>query len=70
MPLHLRNPSTRLQKEWGFGKGYKYPHAYPEAYVDQDYLPEELIGRVFYQPKDQGHEARLATRLQRLRKRR
>jgi putative ATPase len=69
VPLHLRNPSTRLQREWGFGKGYKYPHAYPEAWVDQDYLPEELVGRQFYTAKDQGQEPRLAARLARLRKR-
>uniref|UniRef100_I2PZV7 Replication-associated recombination protein A n=1 Tax=Desulfovibrio sp. U5L TaxID=596152 RepID=I2PZV7_9BACT len=69
VPLHLRNPSTRLQREWGFGKGYKYPHAYPEAWVEQDYLPEELAGRQFYTAKDQGLEPRLAARLARLRKR-
>ncbi|EHJ47104.1 MgsA AAA+ ATPase domain-containing protein [Solidesulfovibrio carbinoliphilus subsp. oakridgensis] len=69
VPLHLRNPSTRLQREWGFGKGYKYPHAYPEAWVEQDYLPEELVGRQFYTAKDQGMEPRLAARLARLRKR-
>jgi putative ATPase len=59
VPLHLRNASTSLQKEWGYGQGYKYPHAYPEAWVDQDYLPPELKGRVFYQPKPHGHEERL-----------
>ncbi len=69
VPLHLRNPSTKLQREWGFGKGYKYPHAYPEAWVEQPYLPEELVGRQFYTPKDQGQEPRLAARLARLRKR-
>jgi putative ATPase len=56
VPLHLRNPSTRLHKKWGYGKGYKYPHNYPGAWVEQDYLPEALIGRVFYKPKDQGAE--------------
>lgn len=70
VPMHLRNPSTRLQKEWGFGKGYKYPHSYPDAWVEQTYLPDELVGRRFYQEKDQGHEGRLAARMQRLRKRR
>ena len=60
VPLHLRNASTSLQKEWGYGQGYKYPHAYPEAWVEQDYLPPELKGRVFYQAKSQGHEERLA----------
>lgn len=69
VPLHLRNPSTKLQREWGFGKGYKYPHAYPEAWVEQDYLPEELLGRQFYTAKDQGQEPKLAARLARLRKR-
>ncbi|MHC1711064.1 MAG: replication-associated recombination protein A [Solidesulfovibrio sp.] len=69
VPLHLRNSSTKLQREWGFGKGYKYPHAYPDAWVEQDYLPEELAGRRFYTAKDQGQEPRLAARLARLRKR-
>lgn len=59
VPLHLRNASTALQREWGFGQGYKYPHAYPEAWVEQDYLPPELKGRVFYQAKNLGHEERL-----------
>ncbi|QLA16064.1 replication-associated recombination protein A [Desulfolutivibrio sulfoxidireducens] len=68
VPLHLRNAATALQKQWGFGKGYKYPHSYPEAWVDQDYLPDELRGRRFYQAKDQGLEPRLAARLARLRK--
>lgn len=60
VPLHLRNPSTQLQKEWGYGKEYKYPHNYPEAWVEQAYLPSELNGRRFYQPHDNGEEARLS----------
>lgn len=59
VPLHLRNASTSLQKEWGYGQGYKYPHAYPLSWVNQDYLPPEIHGRVFYQPKQAGHEERL-----------
>ncbi len=65
VPLHLRNASTSLQKEWGYGQGYKYPHAYPEAWVEQDYLPPELKGRAFYQPKTEGHEERLGLWLRR-----
>ncbi|WP_457570906.1 replication-associated recombination protein A [Desulfovulcanus sp.] len=61
VPLHLRNASTGLQKEWGYGKNYKYPHSYPGAWVEQDYLPQELLGRRFYHPKDQGQEPRLLT---------
>ncbi|WP_442877347.1 replication-associated recombination protein A [Desulfolutivibrio sp.] len=68
VPLHLRNAATSLQKQWGFGQGYKYPHSYPDAWVDQDYLPDELRGRRFYQAKDQGMEPRLAAKLSRLRK--
>jgi len=59
VPLHLRNPASGLQRKWGFGKEYKYPHAYPGAWVEQEYLPEEVRGKSFYQPKDQGEEPRL-----------
>jgi len=60
VPLYLRNASTKLQKEWGYGKGYKYPHAYPGAYVEQEYLPADVGNREYYHPKDQGAEPRLA----------
>lgn len=59
VPLHLRNASTKLQKEWGYGKEYKYPHNFPQGWVEQAYLPQELRGRRFYQPRDNGDEARL-----------
>lgn len=59
VPLHLRNATTRLQREWGYGKGYKYPHNFPEGWVEQLYLPEDLAGRRFYQAKDAGAEKRL-----------
>ncbi len=59
VPLHLRNASTALQREWGYGQGYKYPHAYPESWADQTYLPEELRDRTFYHPKNQGAEQKL-----------
>jgi putative ATPase len=59
VPLHLRNPASGLQRKWGFGQDYKYPHAYPGAWVEQEYLPEEVRGKQFYQPKDQGQEPRI-----------
>ncbi|MBU4191808.1 MAG: replication-associated recombination protein A [Proteobacteria bacterium] len=59
VPLHLRNATTSLQREWGYGRGYLYPHNFPKAWADQDYLPNELRGRKFYHPKDQGEEPRL-----------
>lgn len=68
VPLHLRNPSTKMMKDWGYGKGYKYPHNFPKAFVDQEYLPNEVSGRQFYQAKDQGEEPRLFSRLRLLRK--
>ncbi|MFT4300709.1 MAG: replication-associated recombination protein A [Desulfovibrio sp.] len=60
VPLHLRNPSTQLQKEWGYGKEYKYPHNYPDSWIEQSYLPPELEGRRFYQPRENGEEPRLS----------
>lgn len=60
VPLHLRNPSTRLQKEWGYGKGYRYPHSYPEGWIEQEYLPEGLEDRRFYALRENGEEPRLS----------
>lgn len=68
VPLHLRNASTRLQKEWGYGKGYQYPHNFPDAWVDQEYLPETIAGRQFYHPKGAGAEAALSAWWKRLKK--
>lgn len=62
VPVHLRNATTSLQKQWGFGKDYKYPHDWPQGWVRQDYLPEMLKGREFYQPKQNGREPSLSAR--------
>ncbi len=71
VPLHLRPSShRRLAREHGYGKGYLYPHDYADADVDQQYLPDELAGRVFYEPSDQGLEIQIGERLQRLRRQR
>jgi putative ATPase len=51
VPLHLRNAPTQLMKELGYGQDYKYPHDYPGAKVKQEYLPKELKGKKYYQPK-------------------
>jgi putative ATPase len=71
VPLHLR-PSAhrRLSKEFGYGRGYLYPHDYADADVEQQYLPDELAGRVFYEPSDQGLEIQIGERLARLRRQR
>jgi putative ATPase len=71
VPLHLR-PSAhrRLAREHGYGKGYLYPHDFEDADVDQQYLPDELEGKVYYEPSDQGLEAKIGERLERLRRQR
>ncbi len=64
VPLHLRNAPTRLMNELGYGHGYKYPHHYPGRHVEEVYLPENLLGRVYYDPVDDGYERILRERLQ------
>jgi len=68
VPLHLRNAPTNLMRELGFGEGYRYPHHFPRAEVDQDYLPENLRDRIYYHPTDRGHEARIKELLERRRR--
>ncbi|WP_243546288.1 replication-associated recombination protein A [Pseudodesulfovibrio tunisiensis] len=68
VPLHLRNATTALQREWGYGRGYLYPHNFPKSWADQDYLPGELLGRHFYKPKDQGIEPKLLAWVKQFRK--
>ena len=48
VPLHLRNAPTSLMKELGYADGYKYPHDYPGHWTEQQYLPDELVGTVFW----------------------
>ena len=66
VPLHLRNATTKLQRQWGYGKDYQYPHNFPEAWVDQEYLPDTVTGKRFYSPKELGEESRLANWWKRL----
>jgi putative ATPase len=62
VPLHLRNAAHRAMKQHGIGVGYRYPHDYEGADVQQQYLPEELADRRYYLPTDQGYEATIAAR--------
>ena len=66
VPMHLRNASTKLQKEWGFGEGYKYPHSFPNSYVEQEYFPDSVKNREYYHAKSEGDELRLITNWKRL----
>jgi len=63
VPLHIRNAPTKLMKELDYGKDYKYAHDYPDAYIPQEYLPDEIKGQIFYQPKDTGFEKTIKERL-------
>ncbi|UCD05749.1 MAG: replication-associated recombination protein A [candidate division WOR-3 bacterium] len=47
VPMHIRNAPTKLMKKLGYGKGYKYPHDYPDAEVDQQYLPDKLKNKKY-----------------------
>ncbi len=67
VPLHIRNAPTKLMKEWGYGKNYKYAHNYEGGVVDQQHLPDELRGRVYYEPTDRGIEARIKEKLGKMR---
>ncbi|MGA2419772.1 MAG: replication-associated recombination protein A [Candidatus Acidiferrum sp.] len=67
VPLHLRNAVTGLMKNVGYGKDYKYAHDYEGKVTDMSCLPENLAGRAYYQPTDQGFEQRLRQRLAEIR---
>ena len=65
MPLHLRNAVTAFNRKLGYGRDYKYAHYYAGHVVEQQYLPDALMGRRWYTPGDQGHERELAERWER-----
>ncbi len=68
VPIHLRNAPTRLMKEIGYGKGYQYAHDDIEALVEQEHLPQELKGRLYYEPTTRGYETVIRDRLIKWRK--
>ncbi len=65
VPLHLRNAAVPQMKHHGIGVGYRYPHDFEGADVEQRYLPDELEGRRYYLPTDQGYEATISERMAR-----
>ncbi len=69
VPLHIRNAPTSLMKDLGYGKEYKYPHDYPDHFVEEEYLPENLRGRTYYRPADFGFESEVQKSLEYWRKR-
>ena len=69
VPLHLRNAPTRLMRQAGYSRGYRYPHDHPNGWVRQDHLPEGLEKREFYTPTNHGIEERILRRMKELRER-
>lgn len=70
VPKHLQNAPHRGMKSHGIGVGYKYPHDYEDADVEQQYLPDELAGGRYYEPTEEGWEARVKVRMDELAARR
>ena len=64
VPLHLRNAPTKLMKELGYGKEYKYAHAYKGHFVEQQFLPDEVKNTRIWHPQDNAQEAKLKERMQ------
>ena len=67
VPMHLRNAPTPLMRELGYGSGYRYPHDYDGALATQDYLPQDLLSRSYYEPSDRGYEIRIREYIQKAR---
>ncbi len=67
VPPYLRDAHYGGAQKLGHGIGYKYAHDYPENYAPQQYLPDELVGRRFYEPSENGYEKQIKERLEHLR---
>ncbi len=63
VPLHLRNAPTKLMKDMNYGKNYQYAHDYKESFVEQEFLPKEISGTKFYQPKQNATEQKILEEL-------
>jgi putative ATPase len=69
VPLHLRNAPTRLMKELGYGRGYRYAHEEPDALVPgQTHFPDDMAPRRYYDPAPRGLELKLRETLERIRR--
>lgn len=68
VPLHIRNAPTALMKDEGYGKGYKYAHDFEEKLTSMQCLPDNLVGSEYYNPTEQGTEAKFKERLEQIKK--
>jgi putative ATPase len=69
VPLHIRNAVTKLMKQVGYGKGYQYAHDLDEKVADMECMPDNLRGREYYHPTQEGREKMLAQRMEEIRQR-
>ena len=63
VPLHLRNAPTKLMKDLDYGKDYRYAHSYMGNFIKENYMPDELKGKIFYEPGDNQREKEIRERL-------
>jgi putative ATPase len=70
VPLHLRNAPTRLMKGLGYGQGYQYAHDLEGKVADMQCLPDNLSGRVYYRPTNEGVEKRIRERMEEIKRQR
>jgi putative ATPase len=70
VPLHLRNAPTRLMKGLGYGQGYQYAHDLEGKVADMQCLPDNLSGRVYYRPTNEGIEKRIRERMEEIKRQR
>ncbi|MBW2322312.1 MAG: replication-associated recombination protein A, partial [Deltaproteobacteria bacterium] len=63
VPLHIRNAPTRLMKDLGYGRGYRYAHDFEDAIVSQEHMPDQLKGKRYYFPTNRGREKAVAEKL-------
>ena len=68
VPLHIRNAPTKLMKQVGYGKGYQYAHDLDAKVADMECMPDNLRGREYYHPTNEGREKLLAQRLEEIRR--
>ncbi len=67
VPAHLRDAHYQGAASLGHGDGYDYPHDHPEGWVPQQYVPDDIVGRRYYEPSAHGHESEIADRMHRSR---
>ena len=66
VPLHIRNAPTDLMNELGYGKGYKYAHDYPDNFIQEEFLPDEIKNTILYYPQKNAREEEIRKRLEKI----